>query len=78
MKKFLDSAGKFLMGLFGVLATILGFVLFFKKGGADILNEDNDLADKEAEIDSEIAEKSKESVPADLGDSDIEDYWSDK
>ena len=76
MKKFLDSAGKFLTGLFGVLITILGFLFIFRKNGADILNNDDKLADEESRIDDKI-DKLKEIEPGDLSDSEIERYWDE-
>ena len=74
MKSFLDKAGKFLLGLFGVIISVFGIISYFQKSEA--LSEDDKLADSEAEIDGKI-EDLKKVEPADLSDSDVEKYWED-
>jgi len=77
MKKFLDKAGKFLLGLFGVIISVFGIFAYFQKSGSEVIKLDNDLADEESAIDDKIEEASKPVEIDDLTDTEIQDYWSD-
>jgi len=78
MKSFLDKAGKFIFGLFGLIISIFGIFAYFQKSDSETLANDDKLADEELEVDKQIAEKSGESIIEDLDDKAIEDYWNDK
>jgi len=75
MKKFFDSASKFLLSLFAVLGTVLGFIFIFRKSDSAALLEDDALADSESDLDDRIEE---------LENQDIDDhsnpntFWDDK
>lgn len=75
--KFLKELGKSILGLLGLVLSIFGIYAYFQKSGSETLEIDNDLKDQESDIDKQIEDKSEESVPADLGDSEIEDYWNE-
>ena len=71
MKKFFESAYKILTAITGVIVSVLGIFLVFRKGGDDILNDDNDLAGKESDIDNKLDElENKEYDVDDMTDSE--------